>query len=256
MLHLSDDGKETDVAHIADSAVLVDRRDQGRAEQLVSIPKFQQWMVQTKSTELLVHGHMKPSRTSVSPLSLFTAAIVQNLQRVDRFLTLAFFCAAHTSFEDPLTGGVGLIKSFLAQLLKQHHFDSADLAHATQHVDLHLLESGIDDVIQLCGLFIGLVRQLGSNVTLVCVIDSINVYDDPEFLQDMQVERVLFELLSLTLDEDLPTHVKILLTSPTDTATIRRGFRKSDILSMLGQPRGEKRFDRDRFAHQLEGKLG
>jgi hypothetical protein len=252
MLYLSDDGLQTDVAHISDSAVLVDRRDQGRSEQLVGHPQFQQWMVQTESTELLVHGHMRPSRTSVSPLSLFTAAIVQNLQQIERFLTLAFFCAAHSDPYDPLAGGVGLIKSLLVQLLTQHQFDNSDLGHATRGVDLDLLESGVDDVVQLCALFVGLVRRLKSNVTVFCLLDSVNVYDDPEFMQELQVERVLFEVLSLTRDKKVQTHVKILMTSPTDTATIKGGFEEEDILSMLGQPRGEKRFDRGRLAHQLE----
>lgn len=252
MLNLPTDGRETDLARISSSAVLVDRRDQGRAEQLIANPQFRQWMVEPRSTELLVHGHMKPSRTSVSPLSLFTAAILQNLQQVDRFCTLAFFCGEHSDTEDPLAGGVGLIKSFMAQLLNQYSFDSADLALATRNVDLEELESGVEDVQQLCGLFVGLVRRLRSSVTLFCVLDSVNVYEDPRFMQEMEVERVLFEVLSLTRDSKVKTHVKILMTSPTSTATIRSAFEETDILSMVGQPKGDKSFDYGRAAQKLE----
>ncbi len=257
ILHLFDDnGEGTDLANISTSAVLVDRRDQGRAEQLISNPQFRQWMVQARSTELLVHGHMKPSRTSVSALSLFSAAIVQNLRQNQQFCTLAFFCGEHSDpLQDPLAGGVGIIKSLISQLLHQHRFDDADLAIATRQIDLGALEEGVDDVEQLCRLFVGLVRRLRSDVTLFCVLDSVNAYDDPEFMQGLGVERVLFEVLSLTRDAKVRTHVKILLTSPTSTATIWQGFEEGDVVSMVGQPKGDKRFDDGRLARQLEDAL-
>ncbi|KAK7418116.1 hypothetical protein QQX98_004091 [Neonectria punicea] len=252
MLNLPDSAEETDVGNISDSAVLVNRRDQGRAEQLISNPQFQRWMVQTRSTELLVHGHMKPSRTSVSALSLFSAAIVQSLRRDQRFCTLAFFCGEHSNARDPLAGGIGIIKSLIVQLLNQYQFDGADLGLATREVDLDVLE---DDAEQLCRLFVGLMRRVQSKVTLFCVLDSVNVYDDPEFMQELEVERVLYEVLSLTRDIRVQTHVKILLTSPTDTATIWEGFDERDLVSMAGQPKGDKRFDDSRLAVQLEGVL-
>ncbi|RYP59351.1 hypothetical protein DL769_008570 [Monosporascus sp. CRB-8-3] len=253
ILNLPDSGEETDIANISDSAVLVNRRDQGRAEQLISNPQFQRWMVQTRSTELLVHGHMKPSRTSVSALSLFSAAIVQSLRRDQRFCTLAFFCGEHSDARDPLADGIGIIKSLIVQLLNQYHFDGANLGLATREVDLDVLEN---DAEQLCRLFVGLVRRVQSKVTLICVLDSVNVYDDPEFMQELEVERVLYEVLSLTRDIRVQTHAKILLTSPTDTATIWEGFDERDVVSMVGQPKGDKRFDDGRLARQLEGVLG
>ena len=72
----------------------------------------------------------------------------------------------------------------------------------------------------LCRLFTELVRLEQSKVTLICVLDSVNVYDDPEFMQELEVERVLYEVLSLTRDAEVQTNVKILLTSPSHTATI------------------------------------
>ncbi|KAJ8116951.1 hypothetical protein ONZ43_g4321 [Nemania bipapillata] len=248
--------EESDIAHISNSVTLVDRRDQGQAENLVVDPQFRQWVVQTRSTELLVHGYMKPSRTTVSALSLFSAALVQNLQTVDRFCVVAFFCGQHNDFEDPLAGGVGLIKSLTTQLLHQHQFSRMGLARVAREVNLPLLESGFEDIEELCLLFGSLVRQLPSTVTLFCVLDSVNVYENPEYMQEMHVEKVLYEVLSLTQDRRVQTHVKILLTSPTDTTTIRTGFKEKDILSMVGQPRMDKRFDDERFARHVDGAFG
>ncbi|CZR35726.1 uncharacterized protein FPRO_00151 [Fusarium proliferatum ET1] len=248
---------KVDIAEISGSAALVDRRDQGRAEHLVENTQFKQWVVRMSSTELLVHGHMKPSRTSVTPLSLFSAAIVRNLRQVDRFCAVAFFCGQHTDLDDPLIGGIGLIKSLTAQLLRQHHFDDADLDKVAQEVNLPLLKRGVEDVEELCQLFSVLVRRLRSDTTLFCVIDSVNFYEDEDMLQGMYVEKVLFEILQLTGDQRVKTHVKILFTSATDTNTIWKAFKEKDVLSMheSGRLSLDKHFSDSRFAKQVKGAI-
>jgi hypothetical protein len=245
---------KVDMAEISDSAALVNRRDQGRAEHLVENAQFKQWVVRTSSTELLVHGHMKPSRTSVTPLSLFSAAIVRSLRQVDRFCAVAFFCGQHTDLDDPLTGGIGLIKSLTTQLLRQHRFDDADLDKVAQEVNLPLMKRGVEE---LCQLFTVLVRRLRNDTTLFCVIDSVEVYEDEDIMQGMHVEKVLFEILQLTDDPRLKTHVKILFTSPTDTNTIRKAFNEMDILSMSesGRLSLDKHFSDSRFAKQVKGTI-
>ncbi|CVL03057.1 uncharacterized protein FPRN_00134 [Fusarium proliferatum] len=248
---------KVDMAEISSSAALVNRRDQGRAENLVENAQFKQWVVRTSSTELLVHGQMKPSRTSVTPLSLFSAAIVRNLRQVDRFCAVAFFCGQHTDLDDPLIGGLGLVKSLTAQLLRQHHFDDADLDKVAQEVNLPLLRRGVEDVEELCQLFSVLVHRLRSDTTLFCVIDSVNVYEDEDMLQGMYVEKVLFEILQLTGDQRVKTHVKILFTSATNTNTIWKAFKEKDVLSMheSGRLSLDKHFSDSRFAKQVKGAI-
>ncbi|KAF5706993.1 hypothetical protein FMUND_11323 [Fusarium mundagurra] len=248
---------KVDMADISNSAALVNRRDQGRAEHLVENAQFKQWVVRTSSTELLVHGHMRPSRTSVTPLSLFSAAIVRNLRQVDRFCAVAFFCGQHTNLDDPLIGGTGFIKSLTTQLLLQHDFDDADLDKVAQEVNMPILSRGVDDIEELCQLFTVLVRCLCSDTTLFCVIDSVNVYEDEDMMQDMFVEKVLFEILELTGDPRVKTHVKILFTSATDTSTIRKAFKEKDVLSMheSGRLSLDKHFSDSRFAKQVKGAI-
>ncbi|KAI7761831.1 hypothetical protein LZL87_004138 [Fusarium oxysporum] len=248
---------KVDMADISGSAALVNRRDQGRAEHLVENAQFKQWVVRTSSTELLVHGHMKLSRTSATPLSLFSAAIVRNLRQVDRFCAVAFFCGQHTDLDDPLIGGIGLIKSLTTQLLRQHGFDDADLDKVAQEVNLPLLKRGVEDIEELCQLFTVLVCRLRNDTTLFCVIDSVNVYEDEDMLQGMYVEKVLFEILQLTGDPRVKTHVKILFTSPTDTNTIWKGFKEKDVLSMSdsGRLSLDKHFSDSRFAKQVQGAI-
>ncbi|KAF5591405.1 hypothetical protein FPANT_5680 [Fusarium pseudoanthophilum] len=246
---------KVDMTEISSSAALVNRRDQGRSEHLVENAQFKQWVVQTSSTELLVHGHMKPSRTSVTPLSLFSASVVRNLRQVDRFCAVAFFCGQHTDLDDPLIGGIGIIKSLTTQLLHQHNFDDADLDKVAQEVNVPLLKRGVEDIEELCQLFAVLVRRLRSDTTLFCVIDSVNVYEDEDMMQDMFVEKVLFEILQLTGDPRVKTHVKIIFTSATDTNTIWKAFKEKDVLSMheSGRLSLDKHFSDSRFAKQVKG---
>ncbi|EWY80685.1 hypothetical protein FOYG_16614 [Fusarium oxysporum NRRL 32931] len=84
-----------------------------------------------------------------------------------------------------LNGGIGPIKSLTTQLLRQHGFDDADLDKVAQEVNLPLLKSGVEDIEDLCQLFAVLVRRLRNNITLFYVIDSVNVYEDEDILQDM-----------------------------------------------------------------------
>ncbi|OAA56881.1 hypothetical protein ISF_07397 [Cordyceps fumosorosea ARSEF 2679] len=250
ILNLSSSGEEADMATISDSAVLVDRRDQGRAEQLVNNPQFRQWMVQLCSTELLVHGHMRRSRSSITALSLFSAAIVQCLRRDVRFCTLAFFCGQHKDASDQLTGGVGLIKALTLQLLAQYRFTAEDLSFATQDMDLDALEDG--QILPICRLFTSLIRCV-RNITIFCVLDSVEVYEEPKFLQGMALERALFDILSLTSDDKVKTDVKVLMMSPTATTTILKAFNENDVVSMVGhgQPKGQKNFDEGRLGERL-----
>jgi hypothetical protein len=250
LLDLADSGEDTDLAKISTSAVLVQRPHQGRAEQLVHNAQFQSWMTEPSSTELLIHGYMKPSRTSVSALSLFSAAIVQSLRQNPHFCTLAFFCGEHNDRDDPLTGGIGLIKSLIVQLLGQYHFHDQGLRSATRGMNLDALGY---DVEQLCSLFARLVRRMRDGTTLMCILDGVDVYDNPEYMQDWEVEKVLYHVLSLTRDDaGVRVSVKILLISSTDTSTIWKGFDERDVVSMAGQPKGDKTFDNSRFAAQLE----
>lgn len=244
--------EEIDMNFILDSSALVNRRDQGRAEQLVSDSKFRQWVVKTSPTELLIHGHMRPSRTNVSAISLFTASILQSLRSVDRFCAIAFFCGQHTGSNDPLRGGAGIIKSLIAQLLDQHRFDDADLAHVSREVDPTLLKGDAEGIQVLCKLFIVLVHRLGSDTTLFCLLDSVNVYEGEEYMQDMYVDMVLVEILFLTQDKKVKAHVKILLTSPTDTNIIGKGFQQKDILSMSGRLLVDKHFITGGFRRTFE----
>lgn len=87
-------------------------------------------------------------------------------------------------------------------------------------MNLPLLKRRVGDIGELYQLFTVLVHHLRSDKTLFCVVDSVNVCEDEDMMQDMFVEKVLFEILQLTGDPRVKTHVKVLFTSPTDTSTI------------------------------------
>jgi hypothetical protein len=87
------------------------------------------------------------------------------------------------------------------------------------------------------------------------VLDSVNLYEGEEYMQDMYVDRVLNDILSLTQDKNVKAHVKILFTSPTDTNMIRKGFQQKDILSMSGRLSVDKHFSNRRMSQNLQKTL-
>ncbi|KAF7558198.1 hypothetical protein G7Z17_g14 [Cylindrodendrum hubeiense] len=241
--------EEADMALIADAKADIDGRDQGQVEQLVSDAKFRQWAVDPRCRELLVHGHLRGD-FRVSAISQFSAVLVENLRNVPNFRTVVFICSEHLCPDDPDAGGTSLIKSLIVQLLDQQDFNFSTIS---QKIKIPLLKS--NDIHQLCLLFLWLVRQLDKKLSLFIVIDSINKYESPEYLEGRHVYKVLLDVLKLTARKERVPQVKILLTSPTDTVKVRDAFNEKDILSMSDVPIEGRGLDEERFGTNIGNTL-
>lgn len=148
----------------------------------------------------------------------------------------------------------GLIKTLLLQLLDHFSFSKSQLARAVRGVNIGLLEC-IDDTAEFGRLFVGLVHQLPAELTLFCILDGIEVFEDPDIWNRTGVDTVLADLLSLAEDKTLPTNAKILITSPTSTRLVRRAIEDKNFVSLAGGPKMYKGFDDGRFALEFEDAL-
>jgi len=218
--------------------------DRERVEPLVRSRKFQDWVVAPASRELLVHGDLKGTQY-VSALSFFCSTLIQSLKEMNRFLPVIFFCGRHIDDNDVHAGARGMIKSLIAQLLRQRSFDTSLL---DREVNISLVKEG--DIKQLSALFGWLARQLAEDVTLFCFIDGIKYYERDQYSDDMG--EVLRSLLDLTEDRNMHNTFKILVTSPSETKIVRQAFDNECILSMAGQPRTGTGFSKSRVGRQLE----
>lgn len=208
--------------------------ERGRAEQVLTTPLFRAWMVGPGSAKLLVHGDFDSDTAAsrpVSPFSVLCATVVKALRLpspsssaagggTGKFVSLVFFCGCHFAYDDEYRGGGAMIRSLVAQLLRQFPADSIE---PDPGVAMQEVERG--DVAQLCRLFVYLVRRLPARMTVFCLIDSINEYESEEYLHGM--DAVVLELLGL-VDESATApgkaKFKLLLMSPRPTVAVRQVF--------------------------------
>ncbi|KAF2621313.1 hypothetical protein BU25DRAFT_463806 [Macroventuria anomochaeta] len=190
--------------------------DRGRAQQVLSSPLFRDWLLGSGSTKLLVHGDFDTTNR-VTPFSALCATLTQAFRMTPGNIGLIFFCGSHL-LGDEYSGGVWMIRSLVAQLLHQY---SQPFIDSDAGIDMDQVARG--DMPALCALFDVLVRQLPSATTILCIIDSINEYEDKEYLQ--KVEDIILTLLNLVDERSRGgARIKLLFASPQPTTEVRKIF--------------------------------
>jgi hypothetical protein len=223
---------EQDMDTINDRAGGFHGEDRGRAEQVVSTSVFRDWIVHRGSSRLLVHGDYDINDyPEISPLSVLCVTLVQALRTRLGFGSLIFFCGRHLGQRHgENTGASGLLRSFIAQLLRQ----CPSACHDTLNPSISPSEIENGDLKHLTKLFAALVHQLPNTTTLVVTIDGVLVYERKRYREGLY--EVVDMLAKLDEEEELTrSPIKILLTSPTETRTreLRETFSKQNaILSM------------------------
>ncbi|KAK5634722.1 hypothetical protein RRF57_010435 [Xylaria bambusicola] len=206
---------------------LVPGSQREQAEGLIATSQFRDWIVAVNSRSLLVHGDMDVIEQGyVSGFSLVCTTLVQALKETDRFLPLVFFCGRHTTVE--YTVGRAMLESFIAQLLRQHQFDTTGVG--CEIVRDKLLAG---DVKELCSLLGFLVRQIPKTTTLICLLDGIEYYERKD--HQLSMGQVLRYLLNLTHSDHMSSVFKILITTPRRTSIVRNApeFKVKDANNFL-----------------------
>lgn len=250
LLNIPLDLDKTDLDIVNDGSHRIPRKLRAHAEQVTRTMQFRDWIVTPNSRRLLIHGEL-PRQTlatwHVSPLSHFCAMLMHMLREKDNYISLVFFCGCHVEPEDGNIGAAAMMKSLLAQLLRQIPFESLTL---DESVDIDCLSEGSCNISKLCDLFVWLVhRQLSRDYTLVCIIDGIGYYETDDFELDVvMVMKMLLQLSEETIHEDddgesLRGDTKVLITTPFATDAIQGLFEDMDggsemsFVSMSGLPK-------------------
>lgn len=205
---------ESDLHYVGQRAGRMPPSHREKVEQMVRTGPFRNFVAALESQVLLVHGGFGETYY-VSALSTFCLTLLHTLKGIDRFRPLAFFCGCHVDQDDRYSGGQGMIRSLIAQLLRQQMFDTRFLHH---RVDLNRVQRG--DLDGLCALFVWLVWNLPEKTTLFCLIDGLEYYEREEHANGMGL--VLRCLLELMRQPGLRVVIKILITSPSRTTIVRR----------------------------------
>jgi hypothetical protein len=205
---------ESDLQKALNSASDIIFSDRGRAQQVIQTRHFRDWMLSLTSAKLLIHGDFD-DMGKTSPLSIFIATVSQGFRTAPGVLSLVFFCSYHL-WRDEHHGGSAMIRSLLAQLLRQFPFSNIN-----PPADVLPYDGETASIDQLCKLFTYLVRQLPPRTTIFCLIDGINEYEREEYIHGM--DEVVFSLMGL-VDEGSKARFKLLLTSPRPTVQVRKAF--------------------------------
>ncbi|KAK0631216.1 hypothetical protein B0T14DRAFT_501310 [Immersiella caudata] len=249
---------DTTVEQVVQCREMLPRADREIAERVVTTSKFREWLAAPVSRELLIHGNFTGTQYT-SALSLFCATLIRTLQEEGgpqgRYLALVFFCGKHLDDASGISGGdtkttasvggLGMIRSLVAQLLTQRPFN---LNEILPRVNIQAIRSG--DIHQLLSLFTELVQQVSrSGTSIFCLLDGLKYYEREEYLDDMSL--VLRHLLDVREGGTHGSVFKVLITSPSPTTIVRQAFSEDGILSLALVRSSGQGFSADRMRRQL-----
>ncbi|KAM0424977.1 hypothetical protein ACHAPT_009778 [Fusarium lateritium] len=223
---------ETDLQQMISRADEIFHQDQGRAQQVLTSQLFRNWLNSPNSSKLLVHGDFRTA-VDVSPFSTLCAVSAHAFRESGRFISLVFFCGRHLAWDEH-HGGAVMMRSLIAQLLRQFPWQylPSDAQMFIQGMDLGNVES-------LCRLFTDLIGQLPPQRPVICIIDSVNLYETDDYLDGL--ESVILSLLNVIDESSRGTGppLKLFLTSPWPTSEVRRVFDldPNSLLHMESLPR-------------------
>ncbi|CAG7561917.1 unnamed protein product [Fusarium equiseti] len=156
-----------------------------QAQYLLQTPEFRRWFMSPYSEILLVDGHCNDESIGrLAPTSLTCAGIARAMLGQDPNtgaasqpevprLTLYFFIGEHMDYNSGYYGPNGLIRSFIAQILRQWPVE--------ENMDLEMPgndpSTWTSDMNSLCYLFEQLVCQLGPNFPVWCIVDGLSRFE-------------------------------------------------------------------------------
>ena len=205
-----------------------------RASYVARSQKLKYWLVNARtSTALLILGNSSEADTLSSPLSFIAAELAHNCVETDSTKALAYFCGQHTdSWRDPRANATGLIVSLITQLLSQPGEESVDAMFNLAFIDdemCRLIRQ--DDIEALCDLFKTLVLQIKTFKVVMCVIDTISIYETAERRAlTSYVLAVLMEIVEETGGNDKGVVFKLLITEPGAYCAAETSFLEEEIL--------------------------
>ncbi|KAL5115141.1 hypothetical protein ACEQ8H_006977 [Pleosporales sp. CAS-2024a] len=205
---------ESDARKIVNTASDIIYSDQGRAQQVMQTRQFRQWIMSPGSAKLLIHGDFD-DMANTSPFSVLAATVLQAFRTSPQIISMAFFCGQHL-VKNEHYGGIAMICSFIAQLLRQF---PSHMIPAPREISIN--EIGTLDISGLCDFFVYIIGQLPSNMTVFCIIDGIDLYEREEYIDDMG--KVVLTFLDLVSHGKM-ANMKLLLLSPRPMREVRQAF--------------------------------
>ncbi|EHK44725.1 hypothetical protein TRIATDRAFT_88346 [Trichoderma atroviride IMI 206040] len=205
---LNSEYQKVDMSFIAKNRRLFSVWELWNLEKFVSDTIFCNWMTSSESkAHILNYGWIHPSPISgiLSPVSIASASLASLLNNRDQFICGVWFCSRHVKLGND---GVGvMLASFIDQICHQYSFDFDHLQH--NGANEACLENRGNE--ELFNFLYALIKKLPSDITLVLLMDEINIfYRNKKFKDGPYIGD---KLVKLVTDESLSTTVKLFFTS-------------------------------------------
>lgn len=205
--------------------------DQHRATWSISDPKVYEWFKSRRSRALIINGNCSLQR--VSPLSFFSALLIESLQSLEPIVVLHHFCGLHTtgeSLKNQDAGSSAMIGIFLYQLAMQWKFGELSCLSEDDAQVFKTSETDLTDGF-LLSIFSKMVKALPRRQPLFAFIDGLNYYETQEFGEN--TKRLMKRLMKLLA---APASVKLLITSATRVLDSSKYFENDEKLLVPADP--------------------
>jgi hypothetical protein len=154
-----------------------------------------------------------------SPMSLACAVLLEDLAGHSHVAAIHFFCGLHNNPQDPVSGGGGIARVLIGQLLCLQDFDFTFLDADWRAA----LDQGNYNAI--LALFGPLIAQL-QVTTLFCVIDAITWFEGST--RKDESDALISELLRVAVNCNHFVHMKLLITSSSRSRVFATHFQKGE----------------------------
>ena len=178
-----------------------------------------------------------------SPMSLACAMLLQDVTGYSQVAAVHYFCGAHNSIQDPVSGGLGIARILIGQLLCLQEFDYSFL---DEEWGLALDQGKPYALLQL---FEALISQLRIS-TIFCVIDAINLFEGNTWRDD--AVALISQLLHVVHNCRHLVHFKLLVTSASKSRFIAPMFRQGDSEGLVRLQVGDRDLEVSMRAVKLE----
>jgi hypothetical protein len=207
----------------------------GRANWLLAMDRFRQWMdrSQSQSDLLLVDGRAGDFMDGkISPLSVFTVLFKTTMDMHSDSMVIYHFCGLHSHVSDSICGPVGMIRSFIAQLLFQlsprHDWimqlplDSEDFLESIARHDISVLLE----------LLRGIIYSFPSSLVLYCIIDGIEEFETDLGGWEEQLHLIIVFLQATIEPRIKGPRLRVLITSGHKSIKIFRDIAANACISL------------------------
>ncbi|KAE8442708.1 hypothetical protein EG329_002899 [Mollisiaceae sp. DMI_Dod_QoI] len=226
------DATNTDLGYILRQSNSFKTDTLGHGRWLMTTRSFKNWLGGGGSDILLVDGHCDQSKMGkTSPLSVFCATFIANVVKLQSTMVLHFFCGQHVTFDDPLRGPHGLLRSMIYQLLLYPNTHEPNLEMLSQQKLYDDLRGHELDALR--HLFQQLVQQIPRDTLVFCIIDGLSEYETRMNNSTEDLRLVVDGLQSIARDQNRtgPTF-KVLMTSANKSIEIWKQIPPQERVSL------------------------